>query len=77
MEEYMYGLSDRHICAMSSRSLHAATFLFCVLYATLAKVLKAAPKGSATEPSSWTHEHITTSSEDARAATLRLMQAVV
>jgi hypothetical protein len=46
----------------------------------LAKVLKSLPHGSAAGPSGWTYEHIkaaTSTSEDARAAVLHLMQAVV
>jgi hypothetical protein len=46
----------------------------------LAKVLKSLPHGSAAGPSGWTYEHIkaaTSTREDAWAAVLRLLQAVV
>jgi hypothetical protein len=42
--------------------------------------MRALPHGSVAPPSGWTYEHIkaaTTSSEDAKAAVLRLIQAVV
>jgi hypothetical protein len=46
----------------------------------LADVLKALPRGSAAGPSGWTYEHskaATTSSEEARVAVLRFVQALV